>query len=70
MKTATDMQGNIWRIDEVIRGAKASKAQITPGFVQVNISPLNSKTRNHRGIQLLECVADRWIDGTIRLKIA
>ena len=69
MATVTDTTGKKWRVDSVILGDKARKAQICPGFAQINLSPPASDVRNHLGLSLPEWMIAEWRAHRIRVRV-
>ena len=68
--TVTDTNGKTWRVDTVITGAQARRAQIQRGYGQINLSPVDSDITDHMGIGLPEYMIDEWIAGKIKCKVS
>ena len=66
MKTVTDIEGNKWFVAGVISGDWSNPQQITPGQCQVNIG---KEPIAERGITLPNHLAERWLNGEIRIKL-
>ena len=64
MNTVKDTNGNVWQVLEVITKGKARRAQIYPGFGQINIT---REGTGHHGIQLPEWMIEQWVKGEIRV---
>jgi len=60
MRTVTDISGKNWNVYKVVKGN-----QITPNHVQVNIG-IDAPSK---GITLPASIADRWLNGEIRVKV-
>ena len=68
MKTVTDTKGREWRVGTVITGAAARRAQIQPGYGQINLGPMDSDG-NHMGLSLPETTIEAWIAGYTRVQV-
>ena len=68
MKTVTDTEGNTYQVGKVLLGVDARKAQISPNWGQINLSPVG-EGGNHSGHQLPEHFIKSWIEGKTRVKI-
>jgi hypothetical protein len=61
----TCKSGKQWRVDEIIRGKRARRVQIAPGWGQLNLSPPVGNTRCHFGVAVKESAIDDVLAGRI-----
>lgn len=64
--TVIDTDGREWTVTKVIQGPAARRAQIQPGFGQINIQ---REGCGEHGVTLFESTIDEWLAGRIRVRM-
>ena len=69
-ESIVDTEGVKWRLDELLTGDRARRAQVYPGFSTIYLSPLGSKTHNHRAIDVPDSHLNEVLSGEMIIKVS